>query len=291
MPKISYVNGSYVAHGSASVHIEDRGYQFADGVYEVIACIKGVLADERGHMDRLERSLGELQISMPVKRNVMGVIMRELLRRNNLKNAALYIQVTRGTAKRDFKFPKNVAPNLVMICWPFKFDTNPVVLKGGSAITVPDQRWARRDIKTIALLPQTLAKQKAAEAGAYEAWMVGGDGLITEGSSSNAWILKGNILKTHKADRDILKGITRTAVEKIAALEGLVIEERAFTPEESYKADEAFCTSATGLIVPIVSIDNHKIGDGRPGPVSQKIYKAYRDYVKGLHGEHLPWTA
>ncbi len=291
MPKISYVNGSYVPHGSASVHIEDRGYQFADGVYEVISCIGGVLADERGHMDRLERSLSELQIAMPVNRRAMGIIMRELLRRNGLKNAALYIQVTRGTAKRDFKFPKDVQPNLVMICWPFKFDANPVIEKGGKAITVPDIRWSRRDIKSIALLPQALAKQKAAESGAYEAWMVDPDGRVTEGSSSNAWILTGKTLRTRKSGNDILKGITRTAVEKIATEEGMSVSFESFTPAEAYKADEAFCTSATGLIAPIISIDGHLIGNGKPGPVTLKIYNAYRDYVKGLRGEHLPWTA
>lgn len=292
MPRYSYVNGAFVPHAEACVHIEDRGYQFADGVYEVIGVINGGLADERGHLDRLERSLSELQIAMPVRRETLRFLMRELLRKNRLRDASLYIQITRGVSKRDFKFPEHsVAPSLVMICRPFNFDQNPAMQKGVEAITVPDQRWARRDIKTIALLPQALAKQKAVKAGAYEALMVDGNGFITEGSSSNFWILKGKTLKTRVADHNILKGVTRTAIARIAKEDGLDIMEAPITPDEAYEADEAFCTSATALIVPVVSIDGHRIGTGAPGEIVQKIYTAYRKYAKDGYDVQNSWTA
>lgn len=292
MPRFSYVNGAFVPHDEACVHIEDRGYQFADGIYEVIGIINGVFADERGHLDRLERSLSELQISMPVRRETLRFLMRELLRKNRLRNASLYIQITRGVSKRDFKFPSSsVVPSLVMICRPFKFDVNPALQDGIQAITVPDQRWERRDIKTVALLPQALAKQKAIEAGAYEALMVDGNGFITEGSSSNFWILKGKTLKTRASNYNILKGVTRTAIAKIAKEYGLEIIEDSITPEEAYQADEAFCTSATSLIVPVVSIDDHPIGSGKPGAIVQKIYTAYREYAKDGYDAQNAWTA
>lgn len=291
MPRYSYVNGSYVPHANACVHIEDRGYQFADGVYEVIGLINGKYADERGHFDRLERSLNELQIAMPAKRQALRFIMRELIKKNRLKSGAIYIQVTRGVSKRDFKFPKaEIKPSLVMICWPFNFDGNPYIKSGVKAITVPDQRWERRDIKTVALLPQALAKQKAAVKGAYEAIMIK-DGYVTEGSSSNFWILKGKTLKTHPATHDILKGITRTAIEKIAKDEGLTIKEERFKPEEIFKAEEAFFSSATSLIVSAVNVDGKNIGNGKPGPIVQKIYEQYRAYANGDYSDQIEWSA
>jgi len=180
MPRYAYVNGTFSRHNEASVHIEDRGYQFADGVYEVVALINGVLADERGHLDRLERSLKELSIDMPMPRQTLSMIMRQLVRKNRLSSANIYIQVTRGAAKRDFKFPgANIRPALVITTWPFKFDGNVSVEKGATAISTPDIRWKRPDIKSVALLPQVRAKQAAAEKGAYEAWMVDGDGFVT----------------------------------------------------------------------------------------------------------------
>lgn len=286
MPRYSYVNGAFVPHAEACVHIEDRGYQFADGIYEVISLINGKFADERGHIDRLERSLGELQIHMPVRRETLRFLMRELVRKNRVKNAALYIQITRGVAKRDFKFPsQSIMPSLVMTCRHFKFDHNPNMQIGVKAITVPDQRWARRDVKTIALLPQALAKQKAHESGAYEAIMVDTEGNITEGSSSNFWILQGSKLITHPPGHQILKGVTRTAIAKIALENNLHIEERRFTPVEAYKADEAFCTSATALIVPVIEIDGHQIGTGKPGGIVLKIYNEYRKYADSSHYE------
>lgn len=291
MPRFSYVNGSYVPHANACVHIEDRGFQFADGVYEVIGLINGRYADERGHFDRLERSLNELQINMPAKRETMRFIMRELIKKNRLKSGAIYIQVTRGVSRRDFKFPNiEIKPSLIMICWPFNFDGNTNIKTGVKAITVPDQRWERRDIKTVALLPQALAKQKAADKGAYEAIMIK-DGYVTEGSSSNFWILQGKTLKTHPATNDILKGITRTAIEKIAIEEGLKIKEERFKPDEIFKADEAFFSSATSLIAPAINVDGKNIGNGKPGPVTQKIYSQYRKYAGGEYSDQIEWSA
>lgn len=291
MPRISYVNGAYLPHDQAGVPIEDRGFLFADGVYEVIGLINGRYADERGHLDRLERSMAELQLHPPRSRDALRFIMRELVRRNKLRNGAIYIQVTRGAAKRDFKFPAdNIPSTLVMMCWPFRFDSNPNVERGVNVCTVPDERWARRDIKSIALLPQVLAKQKAAEQGCYEAIMLDDKGFITEGSASNFWIYKDGILKTRPANRSILKGVTRTAIYSIALEKGIEIIEEPFDIEEAQNADEAFCSSATALIVPVVKINDHAIGNGKPGVLSKDIYAGYRDYACGDYNHQIEWT-
>lgn len=293
MSRIAYVNGQYLPMNKASVHIEDRGFQFADSVYEVIGYINEDLADLKGHLDRLERSLNELRIPMPVNRRVFPLIIRELLRRNKLKSVAVYIQVTRGTAPRGFPFPDPaVPPTLVMTARPYYFEKVKIEDKAIKVQTVPDQRWARRDIKTTNLLAPVLAKQAVTEAGYREAWLVDNDGFVTEGASSNAWIVtKDGKIVTRDTGYHILKGVTRTAMSKLAEEEGLIIEERAFTPEESYNAAEAFCTSATAILSPVVDIDGHKIGEGKAGPVAIKIYKAYRDYVtKGLN-KQVNWSA
>jgi D-alanine transaminase len=293
MPRYAYVNGTYVAHDEACVHIEDRGFQFADSVYEVVACINGKLADEQGHLDRLQRSLSELSMDMPVTRNSLKFIIREILRRNRLKNANIYIQVTRGVAKRDFPFPANYTPSsLVLTARSFQFDNNAKVKKGATAITVPDLRWKRRDIKTTGLLAQVLAKQEANDAGAYDAWLVDDEGYITEGSSSNAWIVtQDGVLVTRNATPSILRGVTRTALEKICADLKIKIQERAFTVQEAYDAQEAFNSSAVALIVPITNLDGHIIGTGEPGPVTQKLYDEYRLYADGRRGEFVKWNA
>lgn len=280
MPRMAYVNGEYVPHNAASVHIEDRGYQFADGVYEVIGCIHGHFADMRGHLDRLERSLKELSIPMPVTRQSMQFIMRHLLRLNGFKSAAIYIQITRGVAPRDFKYPMQTNPSLVMTCRHFDFDAMTFDEKGVSVVTVLDQRWARRDIKTIALLPQTIAKQAAAEQGAFEAWMLDCEGCVTEGSSSNAWIYKDRTLITHPSGTQILKGVTRTAIIQVAKEEKIRIEERPFTPDEAKNAEEAFCSSATALLMPVVEIDGTQLADGKAGQLTKTIYERYRAYVR-----------
>ena len=293
MPRYAYINGSYVFHNDATVHIEDRGFQLADGVYEVIACIHGHLADERGHMDRLERSLAELDMPMPLDRAVFKLIMRELLRRNRIQNANIYIQVTRGVAKRDFPYPDNDLPQSVVITTrPFNYDGQAKMEHGAKAVTVPDIRWKRRDIKTTALIAQVMAKQRAVEQDAYEAWMVDEKGFITEGASSNAWIVtKDGTLVTRKATTDILRGVTRTALDAIRQDLQIKMEERSFTPQEAYEAEEAFNSSAVALVTPIVEIDGHKIGSGKPGKVTLRLYEEYRAYVEGLRGAQLGWKA
>jgi len=292
MPRYAYVNGTFARHNEANVHIEDRGYQFADGIYEVVALINGKMADERGHLDRLERSLNELSIAMPVPRSTLSLLMRELVRKNRLRNANIYIQITRGATKRDFKFPgADVPPSLVMTTWPFKFHGNAAVTNGAKAISTPDIRWKRPDIKSVALLPQVLAKQHAIEKGAYEAWMVDTDGHVTEGSSSNAWIVKGGKIITREATQSILRGVTRTAITKICTELQMTVEERPFTLKEAYEADEAFNTSAVALVVPIIELDGHKVGTGQPGPVAKRLYEEYRAYADGQRGDELAWTA
>jgi D-alanine transaminase len=292
MSRFVYVNGSYLPYHQAAIHVEDRGFQFADGVYEVISCIDGHIADERGHLDRLERSLNELQMSMPVSRQSLSILIRELLRLNRHKNGYVYIQITRGVAKRDFYFPdKNTKCSLIILSRPFNFDENYNVLEGIKVITTKDIRWKRPDIKSIALLPQVLAKQKAVESGAYESWLVDDQGYITEGASSNAWIVLDNKLITRDASGKILNGVTRSAMKKLINDNKLSIEERPFKPEEAYNAKEAFTSSATALIMPVIEIDNKIIGDGKPGKITQRLYAEYRAYVNGLRGKQVGWSA
>jgi D-alanine transaminase len=290
MPKFAYVNGSYVTHAHASVHIEDRGFQFADGVYEVIACIDNELADERGHLDRLNRSLNEIGMDMPVRRKSLQFIIRELLRKNKLSNANVYIQITRGATKRDFAFPASkIQQSLIVTAWPYDFFPP---TKGIDVVTTPDLRWKRRDIKTVALLPQVLAKQIAYDQNCSEAWMIDDNGLVTEGSSSNAWIVNNdNIIITRPLNNEILNGVTRTAIFNIAKDFDIKIEQRSFDIKEAYVAKEAFCSSASALIKPVVSIDGNKIGDGNPGKLTLEIYKHYRSYVKRGIKAQLAWSA
>ncbi len=292
MPRFAYVNGRYVPHRDGAVHIEDRGFQFADSIYEVVALIDGRMADEVGHLDRLERSLNELQIAMPMPRRSMQLVMAELARRNRVKNGAIYMQVTRGVAMRDFKFPKNVQPTLVMTVYAANFDLDARKAMAKKAVTVPDIRWKRRDIKTTALVAQVLAKQAAAEKGAYEAWMVDDDGFVTEGSSSNAWIVdkSGNLITRPTAHNAILKGVTRNALQVLCKTEKIKIIERAFTVKEALAAKEAFTSSAVALIVPIVDIDGKKIGDGKPGPVTCKLMEIYMGYATDAGRTHETWT-
>ena len=277
MPRIAYVNGRYVPHSSALVHIEDRGFQFADSVYEVIALMNGRFADEEGHIDRLERSLAELRIPMPMPRKSLKLVLREFVRRNRLRNASLYMQVTRGVAPRDFKFPKEVAPSLVVTIRPASFGK----LVPRKAVTVPDIRWKRRDIKTTALVAQVMAKQAAVDRGAYEALLVDDQGFITEGSSTNAWIVDKNNALITRPTGSILKGVTRNALQALCRKEKIKLIERAFTVKEAYQAKEAFTTAAVSLVTPLVEIDGHKIGDGKVGKMAQKILDVYLGYATG----------
>ncbi len=291
MPRYAYVNGRYISHANAAVHVEDRGFQFADSVYEVVMLVNGLLGDEVGHLDRLERSLGELRIKMPMSRQSLSMCMRQLVRRNKLKNGMVYLQVTRGVAKRDFPFPKKSESTLVMTLYPMTFDLALRKAAVKKVITVPDIRWKRRDIKTTALIGQVLAKQAAAEKGAYEAWMVDDDGYVTEGSSSNAWIVdkNNNIITRETANNSILKGVTRSALQALCKKEKIKLVERAFTVKEAYQAKEAFCSSAVALIAPVVEIDGKKIGDGKAGTLTCKLLDLYMAYATDAANKQERW--
>jgi D-alanine transaminase len=283
MSRIAYVNGQYVPHGHAAVHIEDRGYQFADGVYEVCEVHHGRLVDETRHMDRLERSLSELQIDMPMGRKAFGIILREVVRRNRVKNGMVYLQVTRGVAKRDHVFPAEGTPPAVVVTSrpadPAKAEAQ--AKKGVNVITVPDNRWERVDIKSVSLLPNVLAKEAARKVGAKEAWFVDADGFVTEGGSTNAWIVTmDGVLVTRPADFGILRGITRTVVLEVAAKEGFRVEERKFTVAEAKAAREAFITAATTLVMPVVRIDDQSIGNGAPGSVATALRARFHEVAE-----------
>lgn len=285
MPRFAYVNGRYVPHADARVHVEDRGFQFADGVYEVVAIVDGRFADYQGHMTRLGRSLGELRMGWPMSWAALDLVARELVRRNGVETGLLYLQITRGVAPRDFKFPtKPTRPTLVMTTRKVaRFATPAQIENGVAVITIPDIRWLRRDIKSVALLPQVLGKQRAAEAGAFEAWMVEADGLVTEGCSSNAWIVTADgVLVTRNADTHILNGITRQALLELAAEFGLTVDIRPFTVAEALAAREAFLSSATTFALPVTRVDGVAIGDGGPGPLTNRLREAYLDHARGV---------
>ena len=288
MSRIAYVNGRYLPHSQAMVHIEDRGYQFADGVYEVCIVRGGVLIDETRHSRRLMRSLGELDIRQPVHPSALAVILREVIRRNRIEDGVVYLQVTRGVAPRNHPFPiPAVRPSLVVTARPADAAAGDKAAEEGIAvITTPDIRWQRVDIKTVGLLANVLAKQKAKIAGAVEAWFVDGDGYVTEGSSTNAWIItETGTLVTHAIDNSILRGVTRDVVLDLLATEGLYVEERRFTVEEALAAREAFVTSAGNLIMPVVRIDGRDIGTGKPGETALKLRRLFFK-----HAEHSPRT-
>ena len=283
MTRIVYVNGRYAPYADAAIHVEDRGFQFADGVYEVCEVRDGFLVDERRHMHRLGRSLGELGMTEPLSLRSLGVILRETIRRNRVQNGIVYLQVTRGVVRRDFAFPgPAVAPSIV--CFARSLSRGKAEKKaaaGISVITVPDIRWKRVDIKTTGLLAQALARQQAKEAGADEAWMVDDQGFVTEGASCNAWIVTGaGNLVTRPAEFGILRGITREVAMEAARGKGLHLEERPFTVEEAKSAREAFQTSASGLVMPVVRIDGHVIGSGRPGGISLELRKIYHNIAE-----------
>jgi D-alanine transaminase len=281
MSRIAYVNGQYVPHNQAAVHIEDRGYQFADGVYEVFAVISGKLIDSDFHFERLERSLREIRMETPRTRRSLGLVMAEVLRRNRVRNGIVYLQITRGVAPRDHGFPAEASPSIVMTARTItlppasrKFDD------GIAVITVPDIRWRRCDIKSVALLPNVLAKQAARDAGAYEAWLVDDQGLVTEGSSTNAWIVDadGNLV-TRQTDTGILAGITRRTLLELAVKAGVRVIERPFTVEEARDAREAFISSSSSFVLPVVQIDEKPVGNGRPGSISVQLDTMYRQHA------------
>ncbi len=278
MTRVAYVNGRFVPHARAVVHIEARGYQLADGVYEVWAVFDGRLADAAGHFRRLARSLGELRIAAPMSDRALKILLAEVIRRNRVTDGVVYLQVTRGVASRDHAFPDPpVAPGVVISAKNVDHAAAQArAAKGVAVVTQPETRWARCDIKTIALLPNVLAKQAAREAGAAEAWFVDELGLITEGASSNAWIVDGDgALRTRDIQANILRGVTRHALLSIAAAAGLTLEERPFTVEEARSAREAFITGAGTLVMPVVRIDGQALGDGSPGPVAKRLRELY----------------
>jgi D-alanine transaminase len=280
MPKYAYVNGRFVRHAEAAVHIEDRGYQFADGVYEVIAVHDGRLIDAGPHLDRLDRSLKELRIAWPADRRVLGKLMDELIRRNRVSTGIIYLQITRGVAPRDHKFPARAAPVLVMTTKRLKPPAPEAVEKGVGVITIPDIRWKRCDIKSVSLLPNILGKQQAAEAGAYEAWMVDEAGFVTEGTSTNAWIVTADgTLVTRAADAAILSGITRAALIALVQAAGYGFAERRFSLAEAKAAREAFLTSTTSFVLPVTRIDGAPVGDGAPGPLTRRLRDHYLGYI------------
>lgn len=275
MSRIVYVNGEYVPEEDAKISVFDRGFLFADGVYEVSAVINRKLVDNAAHVARLQRSLNELNMSAPCTPQEIEAIQMKLIEENDLNEGVIYLQVTRGAADRDFAFPIDATPSLVMFTQAKSITNNALAEKGISVITVPDIRWKRRDIKTVGLLPASMAKQASVEAGAGDAWFVE-DGIVNEGSSNNAFIVthEGKIVTRHLGT-EILHGITRKAVMALAAEENLEVEERAFTPEEAYEAREAFSTSASAFVMPVVKIDGHVLGNGVPGPVAEKLRAKY----------------
>lgn len=278
MSRIAYVNGRYLRHADASVHIEDRGYQFSDGIYEVCGVRNGQLMDETYHLERLQRSLGELQIAMPMALGALRQVLREVLRRNGIDNGMVYLQVTRGVARRDHPFPNPAVPPALVITAKRLNEARiaQAVAKGVEVITMADQRWARRDIKSVSLLANILAKQAAREAGAYEAWLVDRDGWVTEGSSTNAWIVDGEgRIVTRPLSHDILPGVTRRVLLEAARAEGLDLVERAFTVEEARNAREAFISASSAIILPVVKIDGQAIGNGAPGLTTLRFRAAY----------------
>lgn len=283
MPRIAYVNGRYGPLAEAAVHVEDRGFQFADAVYEVWAVLGGKLSDCEGHFERLERSLGELRIPLPMTRAALHRVLHETVRRNRIRDGLLYLQVTRGQARRDHAFPDPPpAPTVVITAKPLDFPVMDANARAGvHVITRPDNRWGRCDIKTVGLLPNSIAKQAAKEAGAFEAWLIDREGYVTEGASTNAWIVddKGR-LRTRDTSANILRGITRKTLIELAKDCQVDVLEEPFTLEEARAAKEAFITAASVFLTPVIAIDGQPVGDGKPGPLTLRLRDLYIDRAR-----------
>ena len=283
MSRYAYVNGRYQPMRDAKVHVEDRGYQFADGVYEVCEVRGGRLIDERRHLERLKRSLSEIRIRMPMSPRALGVVLREVVAKNRIGYGIVYLQITRGVARRDPAFPgPQVPPSVVVTARALNQARNEALAANGIAVvSVPDNRWGRVDIKTTGLLPNVLARQAAIEQGARDAWFVDRDGAVTEGASANAFIVTpAGTVVTRQADRGILRGITRTVLFDALKAQNLAVEERAFTLEEAYGAREAFVTSASQIVLPVVRINGRTIGDGKPGPIATALRREFHRYAE-----------
>lgn len=283
MSRIAYVNGRYRPHRDALIRVEDRGFQFADGVYEVCEVREARLVDERRHMARLTRSLAELRISLPMPLSALSVVLHETVRRNRVRNGIVYLQITRGVARRDFAFPMpGTAPSIIVTARSHdNLKAENVAADGIAVITLADRRWARPDIKSVSLLPNVLAKQAARDAGAREAWLIDAQGFVTEGASSNAWIITadGEVV-TRAADHSILNGVSRAVVLEAIAARGLSFAERPFTVLEAKAAREAFVTAASQIVQPVIRIDEKPVGNGRPGPLALMLRREFHRHAE-----------
>lgn len=280
MSRTVYVNGEFLPFEDAKLPIMERGFLFADGIYEVAAVLDGRLVDNEAHLARLDRSLSEIRIANPHSMPEWRKLEEELVARNGVREGLVYMQVTRGVAERDFGFPTSGEPTVVMFTQTKNLTNSPQAETGIAVVTVPDLRWKRRDIKSVALLAQVLAKQAAVDAGVGEAWMVE-DGFVTEGSSSTAFIISpGRRLVTRPLSNAILPGITRVAVMRLAAEEGLWVDERLFSVAEAETAEEAFITSASSFVMPVVALDGKPIGTGKPGPMTRRLRELYMDIAR-----------
>lgn len=288
MSRIAYVDGRYVPHASAHVHIEDRGFQFADAVYEVCEIWNGHIVDMTRHLDRMQRSLSEISMRWPVGRAAVEAIIREVVSRNRVVNGLVYVQISRGKARRDFAFPAaGTKPTLVVTARSNAKTVGAAAARGISVVTTPDIRWKRVDIKSTAMLAQVLAKETAKRAGAKEAWMVAADGTVTEGASSTAWIVdQDGTLITRPSEGDILPGVTRRAIMDYAAGNGIKVEERPFTVDEAKGAREAFITAATAVVTPVVKIDDAAIGNGEAGSIATDLRARFHEAVEKREGRH-----
>jgi len=277
MSRIAYIDGVYQPMNLPGILVEDRGYQFADGVYEVCAIRNGKLLDETRHLDRLDYSLQALNIPMPMSRAALKQVMRDTLRRNRVSDGILYMQVSRGVAPREHMYDADLKPVLVITARPIAAERRAQIMrKGISAISVPDQRWARCDIKSISLLPNVLARQSARNAKVQEAWQIDGRGMVTEGAATNAWIVDAKgVLRTRPADHEILNGIVRQVLLDCVAELGLKFAEKPFSLSEALAAKECFSTASTMSVFPVVKLDGQKIGSGKPGPVAKALSVAY----------------
>lgn len=283
MARVVYVNGRYRPYRDAMVHVEDRGFQFSDGVYEVCEVLGGRIVDERRHLERLQRSLAALRIALPMPLRALGGVLHEVVRRNRVNNGLIYLQITRGVAKREHAFPPpGTAPTLVVSARRVDRGQNERTAQAGiSVITVPENRWARVDIKSVGLLPNVLARQAAREQGAREAWFVDRDGLVTEGAASNAWIVSADgIAMTRPTGHDILGGISRAVVKEVLADIQVRLMERPFSVGEALAGREAFITAATQLVMPVVRINGEPIGEGKPGPVTLALREAFHRHAE-----------
>jgi D-alanine transaminase len=283
MDGIVFLNGEYLKADEAKVSVFDRGYMFGDGVYEVVPVVNYTVLDKEPFLERFDRSLSELDLAWPMSKDEFLIMIDELVKKNDIKEGGVYMQVTRGVAPRDFSYPKDTPTTCTAFAFKKEVINNPLAKSGIKVVTVEDIRWKRRDVKSIALLGQCVAKEEAKRKGAYEGWMVE-DGFVTEGTSSSAYIVKDNVIITRPLSNSILPGIRRKLLIEIAKEHDVLIEERLFTPQEALDADEAFLSSATTFVLPIVEIDGRAIGNGKPGPVYEKMRKMYIDSALKIAG-------